>query len=80
MVSSADGSPWGVVGLAGALSLCCIGIVMLVVGATITGGTAAGVTAVSGAAGGLGGILVTALATALPLFVIGLVLRWRGRQ
>lgn len=80
MGSSADGSPWGLLGLAGALSLCCIGIATLAGGAAVAGGTAAGATAVSGAAGGLGGILVTALVTALPLFVIGLVLRRRGRQ
>jgi len=80
MGSSADGSPWGLLGLAGALGLCCIGTATLVGGAAVAGGTAAGATAVSGAVGGLGGILVTALATALPLFVIGLVLRRRGRQ
>jgi hypothetical protein len=80
MGSSADGSPWGLLGLAGALGLCCIGTVTLAGGAAVAGGTAAGATAVSGAVGGLGGILVTALATALPLFVIGLLLRRRGRQ
>lgn len=80
MGSSADGSPWGLLGLAGALSLCCIGTATLAGGAAVAGGTAAGVTAVSGVAGGLGGILVTALVTALPLLVIGLVLRRRGRQ
>ena len=79
MASSADGSPWGLLGVAGALSLCCIGTATLAGGAAVAGGTAAGATAVSGAVGGLGGILVTALVTALPLFVIGLVLRQRGR-
>jgi hypothetical protein len=80
MGSSADGSPWGLLGLAGALSLCCIGTATLAGGGAVAGGTAAGATAVSGAVGGLGGTLVTALATALPLFVIGLVLRRRRRQ
>lgn len=80
MGSSADGSPWGLLGLAGALGLCCIGTATLAGGAAVAGGTAAGATAVSGTVGGLGGILVTALATALPLFVIGLVLRRRRRQ
>lgn len=80
MDSSADGSPWGFLGLAGALGLCCIGTATLAGGAAVAGGTAAGATAVSGTVGGLGGILVTALATALPLFVIGLVLRRRRRQ
>ncbi|UPV76967.1 hypothetical protein M0R89_22195 (plasmid) [Halorussus limi] len=77
---SADGSPWGLLGLAGALSLCCIGTAALAGGAAVAGGTAAGATAVSGPASGLGGILVTALVTALPLVVIGLVLRRRERQ
>jgi hypothetical protein len=80
MGPSADGSPWGILGLAGALSLCCIGTATLAGGAAVAGGTAAGATAVSGAVGGLGGILVTALATALPLLVIGLLFRRRGRQ
>lgn len=80
MGSSADGSSWGILGLAGALGLCCVGTASLAGGAAVAGGTAAGATAVSGTAGGLGGILVTVLATALPLVVIGLVLRRRGRQ
>ena len=80
MASSDDESPWGFLGLAGALGLCCIGAAALASGAAVAGGTVAGATAVSGAAGGLGGILVAALATVLPLFVIGLVLRRRGRQ
>jgi hypothetical protein len=80
MGSSADGSSWGLLGLAGALSLCCIGTATLAGGAAVAGGTAAGATAVSGVAGGLGGILVTALATALPLLVVGLVLRRRNGQ
>lgn len=77
---SADRSPWGLLGVAGALSLCCLGTATLAGGAAVAGGTAAGVTAVSGVAGGFGGILVTALVTALPLLVIGLVLRRRERQ
>lgn len=80
MGSSAEGSSWGLLGLVGALGLCCVGTASLAGGAAVAGGTAAGATAVSDAVGGLEGILVTALATALPLVVIGLVLRRRGRQ
>lgn len=80
MGSSADESSWGLLGLAGALGLCCVGTASLAGGAVIAGGTAAGATAVSGAAGGPGGILVSALVTALPLIVIGLVLRRRAQQ
>lgn len=80
MGSSADESPWGLLGLAGVLGLCCLGTAALAGGAAVAGGTAAGATAVSGATGGLGGILVTALVTALPLVITGLVLRRRARQ
>lgn len=77
MSPSGDGSSWGLLGFAGAISLCCIGLATLAGGAAVAGGTAGGATAVSGAAGGLGGILVASLATALPLLVIGVILRQR---
>lgn len=79
MDTLADGS-WEILGVAGALGLCCVGTASLAGGAVVAGGTAAGTTAVSSGAGGLGGILVTALATVVPLVIIGLVLRRRGRQ
>lgn len=78
MGSSVDGSPWGLLGFSGALGLCCVGMASLAGGAAVAGGSAAGATVLSGSAGGLGGILVTALITGLPLIAIGLVLRWRS--
>ena len=78
--SSDDVQPtWGMLGLSGALGLCCVGTAALAGGATFTGGSVAGVTAVGGVSS-IVGILATGLATALPLFVIGLVLRWRTNQ
>lgn len=62
-------SPWGILGLAGTVSVCCLGT------AALAGGNAAGVTATAGPISDFGGVLVTGLATALPLFVTGLVLR-----
>lgn len=80
MSESGDAGLWGSLGLAGAVGLCCTGTATLAGGAALAGGSAVGVTAASNTIGGLGGILVTGLATALPLFVIGVVLRRRGRH
>jgi hypothetical protein len=80
MGDSADGTPWGLLGLAGALSLCCIGTATLAGGAAVVGSTAAATTAMSGATGGLGGILISGIVTAVPLFVIGISLRWRTQD
>jgi hypothetical protein len=80
MTESANNSRWGLLGIAGALGLCCVGTAALAGGAAIAGSTTAATTAVSGTTGGLAGILVTGLATALPLFIIGLVLRRRADQ
>lgn len=76
--SSDSRSTWGLLGIVGALSFCCVGTSTLAGGAAIAGSSAAGATAASG--GSLGGMLVTGLATALPLFVAGVVLRWRTNQ
>ncbi len=78
MAPSGDGSAWGLLGVAGAISLCCIGLATLAGGAAVAGGTAAGATAARGTSGGLGGILATVFATALPLLVIGVIVRRRG--
>lgn len=80
-MSGADGgSRWAILGLAGVCGLCCVSLAGLSGGAAIAGGAAAGGTAASGAAGSVGGFLLTGLATAFPLFVIGLVLRYRARR
>lgn len=81
MLESSDDaqSTWGMLGLAGELGLCRAGTATLAGGAAIAEGSTVGVTVVSGGVG-LGGILSTGLATALPLFVIGLILRWRTNQ
>jgi hypothetical protein len=80
MVDLPDWSAWGFLGVAGALGLCCVGTVTIAGGAAVAGGTVAATNAVSGGANGLGGALISGLATALPLFVIGLVLRRRLRD
>lgn len=79
MAESSDNaqSRWGLLGFAGVLGLCCLGTVTLAGGAAIAGSSVAGVTTVGGGVGGFSGILATGLATALPLLVIGLILRWR---
>ena len=79
MPSKDDGSRWGVLAIAGVCGLCCITLVALAGGAAVTGGVAAGVAAASGAIGSLSGLLVVGLATALALFVIGLLFRRRAR-
>ncbi|MFC6616194.1 hypothetical protein ACFQAS_14910 [Halopenitus salinus] len=77
--SEDDGSRWGILAIAGICGLCCVGLASLGGGAAVAGGTAAGVTAANGAVGSIGDALVVGLATALPLFVIGLFLRRRAR-
>jgi hypothetical protein len=74
-----DDSPWGVLTIAGLSGFCCVGLLAFSAGATVTGGTAAGVTAATGAVTSIGGFLVTALASALPILVVGLVLRPRAK-
>lgn len=70
----------GTVGLAAVASLCCLGPAAIVGGAAIAGGTTSGAMVAGGAIRSIGGVLVTALATALPLVSIGLVLRRRVPQ
>lgn len=79
-MSESDGSRWGFLALAGGIGLCCIGAAALVGGAALASGSAAGVTAVSGTVGGLGGVIISGFATALPLLVIGLFLRHRAQN
>lgn len=79
MTESPDGPRWATLGLAGVLGLCCIGTAALTGGALVAGGTA-GATAAGRAVDSIGGILVTGLATALPLVAIGLVLRRRAQR
>lgn len=78
MPESADNaqSMRGLLGLAGALDLCCLGTAALAGGAVFTGVSVTGVTAMSGGMSSPVGILAIGLATALPLFAIGLILRW----
>lgn len=79
MTGTDDGSRWGILAIAGACGVCCISLGALFGGATLAGGAAAGVTATSGVVRSFGGAAVTAIATAAPLLVIGLVLRYRLR-
>lgn len=75
---SEPGSRWSVLGIAGVAGLCCIGVTSLLGGAALVGGTAAGVTAAGGTVTTVAGAAVVALATALPLVVLGLAIRWRA--
>lgn len=75
MADFADKSRRGLLGIAGALGLCCAGTAALAGGAAVTGSTAAATAAMSGTTGSLASLLVIGLATALPLFIVGLVLR-----
>ena len=75
-MSDSDGSHWGLLAIVGAISFCCVGVLALTGGAAVTGGAAAGATAATG--GGIGGIVVTGVVTAVPLLVIGLVLQRRA--
>lgn len=63
-------------GLAGLLGLCCVRLASLAGGAAVTGGVA-GATVAATRLRGLGSVLITGLATALPLVVIGLFIHWR---
>jgi hypothetical protein len=75
-----DDDRWGILAIAGLSGFCCVGILTITAGAAVTGGAAAGVTATaSGGVQSVGGFLVTALATALPLTVAGLWFRRRAR-
>ena len=77
--SKDNGSRWGILTITGLCGLCCVGLAALGGGAAVAGGTAVGVTTAGGVIGSLGGALVVGLATALPLLVIGLLLRRRTR-
>lgn len=75
-----DGGRWSAIGLAGVLGLCCIGLGTLAGGAALAGGSAAGVTAVSTSTGGLGGIVVSGVVTAVTILFVGVFLRRRARS
>jgi len=79
-MSDKSTSRWGILALAGVCSLCCIPLAFIAGGAAVTGGASAGVAAVGGAVTSIGGLLVVGLATAIPLFVVGLLLRRRARK
>lgn len=79
MSSKGDGSGWGVLAIAGVCGLCCVTLASLAGGAAVAGGVTAGMTAATAAIDSVGGLLVVGLATALPLFVIGLLFRRRAR-
>lgn len=68
-------SRWGLLALAGVCGVCCLSLGALFGGAALAGGTAAGATAASGVVQSLGGLLVTGLATVIPLVVLGLLFR-----
>jgi hypothetical protein len=74
-VSDPD-SRWSVLALAGVCGLCCVGFGSLALGG-VAAGSVAGVTVADGAIRSLGGLVVTVLATLLPLTVIGLAVRYR---
>lgn len=80
MAEADGGSRRGVLAVAGACGLCCVSIGAIAGGSAAIGGAAAGVTAASGVVRTFGGLLVTVVATALPLLVLGLVLRRRSRR
>lgn len=77
MSEATDGSKYGILALAGVCGLCCLSLGVITGGAAVAGGAAAGVTVWSGLVQSLGGLVVTVIATALPLVVIGLFLRHR---
>lgn len=80
MFEGDDESRWGILALAGVCGLCCVSLGALGGGAAVAGGAAVGVTATNGLVQSFGGLLITGLATALPLFVLGLFLRRRTRR
>lgn len=61
--------PWGVLGIGGVASLCCLGSAAAVSGAALTGGAVAG---------GLGANLVQILVTIVTVGVLGLL--WKRRS
>lgn len=71
------GSRWSILSLAGICGLCCVGFGSLALGGAAVAGGVAGVTVADGSIRSLRGLLVTALATLLPLVVTGLILRYR---
>lgn len=79
MSSNDNGSRREMITIAGLCGLCCVSFAVLVGGAGVGGGAAAGTTAAIGLVGSFGGILAVGLAVALPLFVIGILLRRRAR-
>jgi len=78
-MSDESGSTWSLLALAGVCSLCCLPLAVIGGGA-VAGGAAAGVTAVGGVVTSIGGLLVVGLATAVPLLIVGLLLRRRAGQ
>ena len=73
---SDDQSTWLPLGPSGLLALCCVGLASLLGGAAVTSGVA-GTTVATMGFRGLGDVLITGLATVVPLVVIGLFIRWR---
>lgn len=80
MTEGTSGSRWGLLALAGVCGICCVSLGALLGGAALAGGAAAGVTAASGTVRSLGGVVVTGVATAVPLLVIGILLRYTARR
>lgn len=78
MSESTGTNRWGILGIAGILSLCCVGTATLIGGAAVTGGSLAGATVVNGTIGGVAELLVTMVVTALPLVAIGVALHYRS--
>lgn len=74
-----DADRLGILGLAGLLSLCCLGLAALAGGAALGGGAVAGATIVSTGGGNISAALVSGLTTAFTLLGIALLLRWRVR-
>ena len=79
MTEDTGGSGWGLLAFAGICGICCISLGTLFGGAALVGGTAAGVTASSGVVQSLGGLVFTGIATAIPLVVLGFILRRKAR-
>lgn len=71
--ADSEGSKWGLVGLAGIASLCCIGPAAMAGGAAVTGGAAAGAAAASG--GSDPGLLMMALLVTPALALSGIFIR-----
>ena len=69
MADESSGVPWGLLGLGGVASLCCVSLTA-VSGAAVSGGAAAGA---------LGGSIAEVLMTVLVVSLVGLGLRWRRR-